>query len=437
PQAAGGAIGKANDRCGYFGAFEGGAFALSAGFGWFRGSGSKVKDAPPPSEVDMAAALKTLSLVDMHARFGGPPSDWEGFVSHEPADPWWDRFGYISDRDRFNTPALHVNSWYDFGAAETLYFFNLMQRNAESETARDNQFVVISPMTHCLSEVATERTTVGALEVGDARFAYWDLYLRWFDYWLRGKDNGVTEMPKVLLFVTGKNQWRAADAWPLPQTRSTAYYLHSGGGANTRHGDGRLSAQEPTPTELPDRFTYDPADPVPSRGGSVCCTGNPEDQPGAFDQSDIEERPDVLVYTSDPLEGDLNVIGPLKVVLYVSSSAKDTDFTAKLLDVHPGGSAYNLQEGILRARYREGYDKSLRMEAGEVVRLEIDLHATAHTFAPGHRIRLEVASSNFPRFDRNLNTGGNNYDETEWVVANNTVHHSPEHPSHVVLAIVP
>jgi putative CocE/NonD family hydrolase len=248
-------------------------------------------------------------------------------------------------------------------------------------------------------------------------------------------DNGITDMPKVQYFLMGKNEWRSSDVWPLAGTKYKKFYLHSSGRANSRYGDGVISDTGPDSEQPADTFIYDPATPVPSLGGQACCTGL-DSGAGAYDQSEIEMRHDVLVYTSDVLEEGLNVTGPLEVVLYVSSSARDTDFMAKLVDVYPDGRAFNVQEGALRMRYREGFSKDLRMNEGEVYEARLDLHATANYFGPGHRVRLEVSSSSFPRFDRNLNTGGNNYDESEWVIAENAVHHSPAYPSHLLLPVI-
>jgi putative CocE/NonD family hydrolase len=329
-----------------------------------------------------------------------------------------------------------VNGWYDFGVAETLYEFNLLRENAESAKGRDHQFVVIGPTTHCSFERVSERTIVGTRDVGDARFDYQQLYRRWFDRWLKGIDTGVERDPKVRLYVMGKNEWRNENEWPLARTRFTPFYLHSAGRANSLWGDGTLGTTRPG-DETPDRYTYDPRTPVPSRGGPVCCTGTPDAPEGAFDQSEVEARHDVLVYSTPPLTQGVEVTGPLKVVLYVSSDARDTDFTAKVVDVHPDGTAYNVQEGILRARYRDGFDRTVFMQPGQVYKVEIDLQATSNWFAPGHRLRVEVASSNFPRFDRNLNTGGNNHDERSWKVARNVIHHSARYPSHIVLPVIP
>jgi uncharacterized protein len=426
PQAGSGAAGPQR---------EGGTFPLSAAVGWHPSAGTRDRT-DGEVRIPLPEALHHLPTIDIMRHYGVGPTDWEEMFSRPLHDPWWRTHGYVAESDSFATPALHVNSWYDLGVDVTLQLFNLMRRNGVDQRTREHQYVIISPMTHCLSERVTENTRVGELEVGDARLPYWQIYLRWFDHWLKGEENGVTDMPRVQYYVTGANEWRSADEWPVPEARPTRFYLRSGGEAGERLDDGVLSARPPTENEPPDRYVYDPGDPVPSRGGSVCCTGNPQDQPGAYDQSDLEQRDDVLVYTTPPLDEALDIVGPLRATLYVSSSAPDTDFTVKLVDVHPDGRAFNVQEGITRARYREGFDRTVWMRPGEVYEVEVDLHATAHRFLPGHRVRLEVSSSNFPRFDRNLNTGGDNVTETEWRIAENAIHHSPAHPSHLLLPVV-
>jgi putative CocE/NonD family hydrolase len=251
-------------------------------------------------------------------------------------------------------------------------------------------------------------------------------------------DNRIVDtMPRVRFYTMGRNRWQASNAWPPEGSRVVTYYLSSGGQANSLHGDGVLTTTAPGTADRPDRFIYDPLNPVPSYGGNVCCTGNAIEA-GSFDQRRLEARQDVLVYSSEPLREGVEVSGPIEITLYVSSDARDTDFTVKLLDVYPDGRAYNLDETIQRVRYREGYDRppSL-MEPGRVYRLDVSPMSTSNYFGPGHRIRIEVSSSNFPRFDRNLNTGRRNYDETEPVVARNAVHHSRQHPSQVRLSVVP
>ena len=453
PQASGGSLGYVKGRYRYGGLYSGGAFALARGFVWFWGSASKISYGPPDHidasewfaaeasryfdpaprlpEIDYEKVWLTLPLLEMVSAHNGPPTDWEVWVSSAMTDPYWKQFSYLGDDDRFDVPALFINSWYDYGARDLFDEFNLLRRNAESARARENQFIITSPTTHCASEQATARTIVGERDLGDARKDFWRIYVEWFDHWLKGVDNGVTEMPKVQYYLMGKNEWRSAEEWPLPETQFTKYYLHSDGRANSRYGTGTLSTLPPE-EEPTDRFTYDPATPVPSRGGPM-----PLGTAGSFDQSDIEMRHDVLVYTSRLLQEGIEVTGPIEAVLYVSSSAKDTDFAAKLVDVYPDGSAFNVQEGIFRVRYREGFDKKVWIKPGDVYELRVDLHATSNYFGPGHRIRLEVSSSSFPRFDRNLNTGGNNYDEARWEVAVNTVHHSEEQASYIVLPVIP
>ncbi|HJO05069.1 MAG TPA: CocE/NonD family hydrolase, partial [Acidobacteriota bacterium] len=458
PQHSGGSYGAIDGRIRYGGLFSGGAFELGFGFGWFWGSGNKVYYGPPDGmdasewfaspqaelfeqeatlpEIDHEEAWNTLPIVDMIRDQAGPLTDWEDLLEADLVGPYWEGFSYLEDDDRFDVPALFVNSWYDYGARDLFHQFNLLRRNATSARGRDNQFIITSPSTHCGSESATERTIIGERDMGDARKNFWRIYLDWFDHWLKGVDNGVTEMAKVQYYMMGANEWREAAEWPLGNTEFRRYYLHSGGDANGRYGSGALSITPPD-EEPADGFTYDPGTPVPSRGGQWCCLGTRQIAAGSFDQSEIEMRHDVLVYTSPVLEEGVEVTGPIEAVLYVSSSTKDTDFTAKLVDVSPDGRAYNIQEGIMRARYRAGYDKKVSMSPDQVVELRIDMFATSNYFAPGHRIRLEVSSSNFPRFDRNLNTGGRNYDESEWVVAQQTVHHSAEYPSHIILPVIP
>jgi hypothetical protein len=234
----------------------------------------------------------------------------------------------------------------------------------------------------------------------------------------------------------GSNKWQTAETWPPAGAQPRTWYLSSGGKANSLYGDGVLGAQPP-PADNPDAFIYDPLNPVVSYGGNVCCTGNAV-QAGAFDQRRMEARSDVLVYTSEPFKDGTEVTGPITPTLYVSSDAKDTDFTVKVLDVYPDGRAFNLDESIQRMRYRDGYDKPpVWMEKDKVYKVTLQPLTTSNYFAPGHRLRIEVSSSNFPRFDRNLNTGGNNYDESRPVIARNVVHHSAQHPSSIAVTVVP
>jgi len=456
PQAAGGGY-RGTDR--QFGVFSGGVAELATGLGWFWSYGAKqfFKRSPDMSDeefrtyadlyepwpqikaLDFQKAFWHLPTIDIISHFGGARTDYEDFFSHSPRDPYWDDLNYVHKQDRFDVPALHIDSWFDGVSNENMEMFNLFRTNAVSDRARDHQYAIMSPTAHCASEFQPdwENAVIGALPVGDISKDYFRIYLDWFDHWLKGVDNGITDMPKFQYYAMGSNEWRSADEWPIKNTAFTKFFLHSGGDANKPDGSGGLSLDAPVSKEASDHFSYDPSNPVPSTGGPICCISKDAAPAGSYDQKEVEARADVLLYTSAPLEQDMEVTGPLRVILFVSSSAKDTDFTVKLVDVNPDGSSFNIQDSILRARYRDGYDKQIFMEPGGVYKLDIDLHATGNVFLTGPRIRLPISSSNFPRFVRNLNTGGNNYDETEWVVANNTIHHTVKYASHIILPVVP
>ena len=259
--------------------------------------------------------------------------------------------------------------------------------------------------------------------------------MRWFDYWLKGLDNGIMEEPPIRIFVMGENKWRVENEWPLARTKHTPFYLHSGGAANSLRGDGELSPVGPE-AEPVDSYVYDPRNPVPTRGGGLCCW-QPALPSGAYDQREVEARPDVLVYTTPPLQEDVEVTGQLEVHLWAATNAPDTDFTAKLVDVEPGGYARNIQDGIIRARYGRSAAEAELVRAGEVYEYTIDLAATGNVFKAGHRIRLEISSSNFPRFDRNPNTGHAIGEDSELRPAVQTVFHDASRPSYVLLPIIP
>lgn len=429
PRGAGGAVGKAGGRYRYFGAWNGGAVELGQSAQWFPVHGGRTaRDV----KVDVARVTKKLPTIDLMSAAGAPQAStlWKEFVSREMDSPAFDQVGYLNDAHTISSAALHVNSWFDYGVADTLFTFNYFREHATNERAAQGQYLIISPTSHCGSEFAGAPYRLGELELGDPRIDLWSLYVNWFKYWLYGEEGALRGVPKVQYYLMGKNVWRTANAWPVPGTTFEKFYLGSKSRANSRDGDGRLTKQSPH-SSATDRFVYDPATPVPTLGGQSAVAGS-----GAVDQRAVEQRKDVLVYTGETLTDALDVVGPLSANFHVSSSAPDTDFTVKLVDVFPDGTALNVQEGILRMRYREGMDKKVWMRPQGVYPITISLQATAYSFAKGHRIRVEVSSSNFPRFDRNLNTGGNNFNETEWQTASNSVHHSPEYPSHIVLPIL-
>jgi putative CocE/NonD family hydrolase len=391
--------------------------------------------APEMPRVDWSEGLNHLPLVDIMKNVQGPEGIYEEMVKRAPNDPAWYEGGLYHDDMPFEKPSLWFMSWYDVSTGPNLALFNHVRENATDPMVRENQYAVIAPTLHCAYTRATENTVVGDRSLGDARWDYDALVYGWFDQWLKGEENGLTDtLPRVRYFTMGSNRWQSADSWPPPNAEGVEYYLDSSGSANTLHGDGVLTPQAPDEERF-DAFAYDPFDPVPSNGGNVCCTGNAI-RGGALDQQEMEERDDILVYTTEPFEDGVEVTGAIDVTLYVSSDVKDTDFTVKIIDVYPDGTAYNLDETIQRVRYREGYEEPVFMEPGEVYEVKLGPMSTSNFFAPGHRIRIEVSSSNFPRFTRNLNTGGRIWDETEGVVAHNVVHHSPRYPSKIRLPII-
>ncbi|RKY85417.1 acylase, partial [candidate division KSB1 bacterium] len=355
----------------------------------------------PP--VDWSKALWHLPLIDIIKNVNGPRSNYEEMIKRKPNDPAWYKGGLYHDDMPFGAPSLWFMSWYDISISPNLALFNHVRKNAKDPEVAKNQFAVIAPTLHCAFKRATKETIVGERNVGDARFDYDGLIYGWFDYWLKGEDNKILEKtPKVQYYTMGLNKWQSSDTWPPEGAEMVTLYLTSKGNANSVFGDGRLSTEPPGPEDNPDSFTYDPAYPVPTHGGGFCCMGSAF-KPGSFDQRQMEARNDILVYSTNPLKKGIEVSGPVKITLYVSSDVKDTDFTVKLIDVYPDGRAYNLDETIQRVRYREGYDKEVFMEKGKVYKLPVSSMSTSNYFAPGHRIRIEVSSSNFPRFARNLN----------------------------------
>lgn len=388
---------------------------------------------PDPPDVDWKEAFRHLPVKDIIENVDGPRGIYSEMIQRKPNDPAWFEGGLYHDTMGFGVPSFWFTSWYDVSISPNLALFNHVRKNPEVGA---DQYLVIAPVLHCAYTRATENTIVGERSVGDARLNYDELIYGWFDYWLKDdKSKDPAQMPRVRYYTMGSNQWQTAETWPPQSAEMTTFYLDSEGQANSLFGNGVLTTQMPDAADQPDAFTYDPMNPVPSIGGNVCCTGGAIDG-GAFDQQELEARQDILVYTTPPLEEGMEISGFIETTLYVSSDAKDTDFTVKLIDVYPDGRAYNLDETIQRVRYREGYDKEVLMEDGEVYKVDLTPMSTSNYFEKGHRIRIEVSSSNFPRFTRNLNTGGNNWDETEGVKARNQVHHSAAYPSQIRLPIV-
>lgn len=392
--------------------------------------------APENPSVDMSKALDHLPIKDILKNIGGKSEIFDQMVNRKPNDPKWFQGGLYHDTMDFGVPSFWFASWYDVSVGPNISLFNHLRQHAKDPQIRDNQYLVIAPTLHCSYTRATENTIVGERSMGDARLNYEEQIYKWFDLWLKEIPNDFkSKTPRVQYFTMGSNTWKASEQWPPKESKLTTYFFNSNVAANSRYGDGILTTNKPSALKSSDSFIYDPMSPVSSYGGNVCCTGNAV-KGGAYDQQDMETRNDILVYTTEAFKDGIELTGFVHTTLFVSSDAKDTDFTVKLVDVAPDGTAYNLDETIQRVRYREGYDKEVFMEEGQVYELKMSPLATSNYFKPGHRIRVEISSSNFPRFARNLNTGGNNYDESEAVIARNNLHHSKLYASKIELPLI-
>ncbi len=425
--------------------FQGGAFYLADGLSWNLGQAMDVRRramepaADRDAEIGLLPAhrrqlqeewrwrlpLAGLTALDLRQYAPG----YFDMLAHPSFDAFWERFDIAARHGRFEVPAYHLTGWYDALLNGTLANFAGLRAGAATDRARRNQRLIVGPWTHARPSRDSRR--IGDVDYGPgAGFDSEALMVAWFRHWL-GDAPATTDFPAppVRLFVMGENRWRDEQAWPLARARITALHLASDGKANSRHGDGRLQWQGASGAPA-DTFTYDPDTPVPT-GTSGAYSRAPSDQRA------LEERRDVLVYTSAALDTTLEVTGPVQLVLWAASSARDTDFTARLVDVHPDGAARALTDGIVRARYREGRTTPRLLTPDTPTEFVIELGATSNAFLPGHRIRLEVSSSNFPRFDRNPNTGGTFAMDSTTVRARQVILHDGDHPSRLLLPVVP
>lgn len=383
--------------------------------------------------------MRQLPLIDMDiAAIGRKIPFWRDWLEHDRYDDYWERINTVGKHHLIDVPVFQQCGWYDAYPTSTFRHWEAMTTQAPSERTRKSQKVLMGPWSHSIPT----SSKLAEIDFGPNAYRFIaEEDKRWFDYWLKDEDNGIMDEPPIQLFVMGENAWRFEDQWPLPNTQYTPWFLHSNGKANSSFGDGSLS-MDPPAAEPRDRFRYDPENPVPSVGGNNSTNDWSQSAeepiiPGPVDQRMIGRRDDVLVYTSAPLEQDLEVTGYLEMVLYAASSARDTDFTVKLIDIFPDGYAMNVSEGILRTRYRNDDSRPELLEPGEVTKLNIRMYATSMLFRKGHRIRVDISSSSFPRFSRNLNNGEPVATSTRIVVADQTVLHSTEYPSHILLPVIP
>jgi uncharacterized protein len=436
----------------------GGATEIAATLGWNIEEGKHYLAPPPgidreaffqsswsqfyeirykPPEYSVKSLLLQLPTLGIMDGLNAPPNHYREWLLQPPGAAYWNRQGGFTKTDRFSTPTLLISSWYDFTYSPRAAF-NIYRNNATTAEAREHTYLILGPGSHCqIEDGLTRDTVVGERHLGDARYDFLRLYLDWFAHWLRDEDTAATRQAKVQLYVMGENRWRAEQEWPLVRAQPISLYLSSGGRANSSHGDGRLQHDSVAGEQATDSFIYDPVHPTPTRGAAICCTGDLNETEGAVDVADIELRHDTLVYTTAAFEAPMEIIGEVSVELYVSSDAPDTDIVARLTEVDTAGRSWVLLDGIQRLRWRQGMKQPVFMKPGEVAKVSFDIEATGVRIPAGHKLRLDIASAGYPRWDRNLNTGGDNVSETQWRIARNMIHHSAQHRSRVILPVVP
>jgi hypothetical protein len=406
-------------------AFRGGAISLQLGGGWIAEHHTKT------FRNLLRLDYWHLPLASMADDAKLPSSLYTEFFNHPTRDSFWDKYSLDQYYDQITIPGYHIGGWYDPFLDGVLDGWSGVKKKASTQTARENQWLLIAPIDH--EHTQTEINKIGKLKItGKDWDPAWlfDRHQQFYDYWLRGINNGWKERPKVEYFVIGDNTWRYDEDWPIKSITYHKYYLHSHGKANTKFGDGYLDTQAPD-HELSDSYEYNPLNPIViALGTDYWSLGR-----NLKDRHEVEDRVDVLVYTSEALKKAVEISGPISVTLFASSSAVDTDFTATLVDVFPDGYCHMIQEGIIRARYKDTPELPSLIQPAKVYEFKINLLATSYVFKPGHRLRVEISSSNFNRFDRNLNTGNELGKDDEVVIARQTIYHDLSHPSHILLPI--
>ena len=421
--------------------YQGGAFEQWFNESWTSGLAQDTFDRTVSHNTNALQGMWTLPLAsyplfnfsDSSATVYSTPAlapyflDW---LAHPSYDDYWKRWSIEEHYADINVPALTVAAWYDiFQGGSLRNYAGTRAHGGDGARAGQRLLVVIGGH-------AGDGRKIGDVDFGPAAAQFEEdaVTLSWYEYLFQGIQNNFAKEKPVKIFVMGRNEWREEDDWPLARAQSSKYFLHSDGNANSLRGAGSLSAAAPR-SESPDNYIYDPANPVPTIGGPLCCDSG-HLPPGPRDQRPAEARDDVLIYSAPAFAQDTEVTGPVSLELFAKSTAVDTDFTAKLVDVAPDGFAQNLTEGIIRARYRDAQEKPTLMNPGQVYKFNIDLWSTSNVFLKGHVLRLEVSSSNFPRFDRNLNTGEAPGAAEHYAPATNTIYHDAEHPSVLVLPVV-
>jgi putative CocE/NonD family hydrolase len=423
--------------------YQSGAFEQWFDQNWTTQLARDTLDRAIDDNTDAREGVHTLPLVDYPVfNFGQLPADakltstvapyYHDWLKHPAYDEYWKQWSIEENFSKIQIPMLQVGGWYDIFEMGTLRNYMGAKAHGATDAARTQQHLLMAIGGH-----AGFGRRIGDVDFGPHALenGYTDVILDWYDYLFKGINNEFATDKPVRVFVMGANEYRQEDDWPPPQAQYTKYFLHSNGKANSLRGDGSLSTTAPK-AETSDAYAYNPGNPTPTFGGPLCCDQK-HIEPGPRDQRGVENRDDVLVYSTGPLAHDLEVTGPVKATLFVKSSAVDTDFTGKLVDVSPDGFAQDVAEGILRMRYRDSQEHATLMNPGQVYQITLDMVATSNLFRRGHSLRLEIASSNFPRFDRNLNTGEEIEFARTFVTANNTILHDTQHPSALILPIMP
>lgn len=431
---AGGAIGKAKDSFGYFGVFENGVLNLASGLGWFTAETArnfKVTPRPEDYEDRMRTYMDHLPVSRIAKKVVPYETSFEDIVNRPLTDTWWDEQGTIHPDDQFSAATLHINDWFDQTAHDTFKLAEHMADNARHPRAR-SQHVLIAPGVHCgAGKLKPGEVTIGEMSFDYAGKNFRQLYIEWFDHWLKDKPTPLP--PRFEYYSIHSGQWNTSERWPPASTTEQRYYLLPD---NRLVSEQSLSNKSNVSGQEYDEFTYDPRDPVPTKGGPICCTYRPEDKPGPLDQAPLKSRQDVLVYSSETLTEDVELVGSAEVVLHVSTDALDTDFTVKMVDLYPDGRAFNLQDGVVRLRYRNGIENPSAVEPGHIYQIKLELRPIAYHFRKGHKIEFHISSSNFPRLARNLNTGKSEYNDSDIFVAKNRVYFGSDTPSYVQLPII-
>jgi uncharacterized protein len=417
--------------------YQGGAFEQWFNESWTSGLAEDTLNRRVAHRTNAMDWVETLPLSDYpllrlggHARLPDLAPYFLDWLAHPAYDVYWKRWSIEEHFSNIRVPVYSVGAWYDIFLGGTLRNYLGIKESGGTDAARAGGRLLVIIGGH-----AGGGRKIGEVDFGPSADLDLDaMTLDWYDHLLKGKTNAVSSQKPVKIFVLGENVWREEDAWPPARAISTRYYVHSDGAANSLAGGGTLDTTAPA-DEKPDHYVYDPGDPVPTVGGPLCCDSQ-HLAPGPRDQRPVEAREDILVYTTPPFEKDFEVTGPVSLELFASSSAVDTDFTGKLVDVWPNGFAQNLTEGILRARYRNSQEKPEFLNPGQTYKLTLDLWATSNVFRAGHKLRLEISSSNFPRFDRNFDTGEGPESGKRFVKATNTIYHDREHPSALLLPVI-